>query len=61
MIVIKNYWHVPPSVNLRGHEKQKCDISGSTGHTKSIERAKYPVFDAQFRYKIVHDAPIIDE
>ena len=58
-IVIKNYWHVPPSVNLWRHEKQKCDISGSTRHTKSIERAKYPVFDAQFRYKIVHDAPIL--
>ena len=24
-------------------------------------KAKYPVFDTQFRYKIVHDAPIIDE
>ena len=38
----------------------ECEfVSGSTRHTKSIERAKYPVFDAQFRYKIVHDAPIL--
>ena len=41
VIVIKNYWHVPPSVNLWRHEKQKCDISGSTRHTKSMERRQY--------------------
>ena len=41
VIVIKNYWHVLPSVNLWRHEKQKCDISGSTRHTKSIERRQY--------------------
>ena len=61
MIVIKNYWHVPPSVNLRRHEKQKCDISGSTRHTKAIERAKYSVKNAEFRYESVYDAPFIDE
>ena len=38
VIVIKNYWHVLPSVNLWRHEKQKCDtgIAQHCTHTPHL-------------------------
>ena len=47
--------------NLCRHNKQKCDISGSTRPTETIETAKYSVLNAEFRYKSAYGASFIEK